>query len=90
MWCYYHPTLLNIIYLLFQQLVLEDILEDMLDFYFYHYYLFLHILTNTKFKYVTSTYYHSWYLVFEFTFSITYFIELLIFSVGVGIYCIKH
>ena len=25
-----------------------------------------HILTNTKFKYVTSTYYHSWHLVFEY------------------------
>jgi len=30
---------------------------------------FSHILTNTKFVHVTSTYYHSWYLVFEFIFS---------------------
>jgi hypothetical protein len=48
-------------------------LKDMLKFYFYHYYLFLHILANTKFNYVTSTYYHSWYLMFEFTFNVTYF-----------------
>ena len=32
-----------------------------------------HILTNTKFKNVSSTYYHSSYLVFEFTFDVTYF-----------------
>jgi hypothetical protein len=31
------------------------------------------ILTNTKFKHVTSTYYHSWYVVFEFTFIVIYF-----------------
>ena len=35
--------------------------------------IFFHILTNTKFVHVTFTYYHSWYLVFEFTFIITYF-----------------
>ena len=29
----------------------------------------VHILTNTKFVHVTSTHYHSWYLVFEFTFN---------------------
>ena len=34
---------------------------------------FFHILTNTEFVHVTFTYYHSWYLVFEFTFSVTYF-----------------
>ena len=31
------------------------------------------MLTNKKFKHVTSIYYHSWYLVFEFTFDVTYF-----------------
>ena len=36
-------------------------------------YPFFHILTNIEFKHVTSTYYHSWYLVFEFTFNDTYF-----------------
>ena len=36
-------------------------------------YRFPHILTNTKFKHVTSTYYHSWYLVFELTFNVTFF-----------------
>ena len=41
------------------QLVLEDMLEDMLEFSFYHRcYLLFHILTNTKSKHVTSTYYH--------------------------------
>jgi hypothetical protein len=34
---------------------------------------FFHILTNTKFVHVTSTYYHSWNLVFEFTINGTYF-----------------
>ena len=32
-----------------------------------------HILTNTKFKHVTSTFYHSSYLVFEYTYNVTYF-----------------
>ena len=31
------------------------------------------MLTNSKFKDVSSTYYHSWYLMFEFTFDVTYF-----------------
>jgi hypothetical protein len=48
-------------------------LEDMLEFFFYHWFLFFITLTNTNFKHVTSTYYHSWYLVFEFTFNINYF-----------------
>ena len=34
--------------------------------------IFVHILTNTKFVHVTSTYDHSWYLVFEFTINVTY------------------
>jgi hypothetical protein len=33
--------------------------------------IFFH--TNTKFVHVIFTYYHSWYLVFEFTFDVTYF-----------------
>ena len=33
---------------------------------------FFHILTNTKFKYVTSTYYDSWYIVYELTSNVTY------------------
>jgi len=37
------------------------------------YILLFHILTNTKFKHVNSTYYHSWSLMFEFTFDVTYF-----------------
>ena len=46
----------------------------MLEFSFYHcQVLFFHILTNTKFKHVTSTYYHSCYLVLEFKFNATYF-----------------
>ena len=55
--------------------MLQNILEDLPKASFYHCYfiLFFHILTDTKFKYVTSTYYHSWYLVIEFTFNITYF-----------------
>ena len=32
-----------------------------------------HILDNSKIKHVTSTYYHSWYLVLEFTFNVTHF-----------------
>ena len=43
---------------------------------------FCHILTNTKFKHVTSTYYHTWYLVFRFTYNVTY----IIFSVCVCIF----
>ena len=38
----------------------------------YYIYIF-HTFTNTKFKHVTSTYYYSCYLVFEFTFNVTYF-----------------
>ena len=34
--------------------------------------ILFHIFTNTKFVHVTSTYYHSWHLVLEFTFIITY------------------
>ena len=34
---------------------------------------FHNILTNTKFKQVTSTYYRSEYLVFAFTINVTYF-----------------
>ena len=48
-------------------------LEDMLEFSFYNRYFMFHIFTNTKFKYVTSKYYWSLYLVFEFTFSVTNF-----------------
>ena len=52
---------------------------------------FLNILSNTKFKHATSTYYHSWYLVFEFTFNVTYFYRVLTFSVCVCIeWYIKH
>jgi hypothetical protein len=36
-------------------------------------FIFLHIFTNTKFVHVTSTYYHSWNSVFEFTINVTYF-----------------
>ena len=43
---------------------------------------FFHILTITKFKHVTSTYYHGCSILFEFTFNVT-FIGLLIFSVCV-------
>jgi len=35
------------------------------------------IFTNTKLKMVTSTYYHSWYLVFEFTFDAPYFYRVI-------------
>ena len=38
---------------------------------------FFHILTYTKFKYVTSAYYHSWYLVFEITFDVTYYYRVI-------------
>jgi len=67
------------------QLVLDIMLEDMLKFSFYPCSCFFcfsfHILTNCKFKHVTSTYYYNWYLVFQFTFNITTFIGLLTFSV---------
>jgi hypothetical protein len=53
----------------------------MLKFLFYH--CFFHILTNTKFKHVTSPYYHSLYLVFEFTFDVTYFHRII------GILCMR-
>ena len=46
-------------------------------------FLVFHILTNTKFKHVTPTYYHSWYLVFEFTFMITCFHMVIDISVRV-------
>jgi hypothetical protein len=36
-------------------------------------FLFISLLSNTKFVHVTSTYYHSWNLVFEFTVNVTYF-----------------
>jgi hypothetical protein len=45
----------------------------------------MNILTNTKFEHVTSTYYHSQYLVFEFAFKLLTFIGLLILSVCVRI-----
>ena len=35
--------------------------------------VFFNIFTNTKFVHVTSIYYHSSYLVFEFTFDVTFF-----------------
>ena len=54
------------------QLVLDDTLEDVLNFSFYNCYSFFHVLNNTQFKHITSTYYHSSYLVFEFTFNVTY------------------
>ena len=50
--------------------MLEDVLDDSLPFI--NVVLVFHILTNTKFKHVTSTYYHSCYLVFEFTFDVNY------------------
>jgi hypothetical protein len=57
--------------------VLEEIVEDMLEFSFYHYVCacvrVFHILTNTKFKHVPSTYYPSWYSMVEFKFNVTYF-----------------
>ena len=53
--------------------MLKNMLEDMMEFSFYHCYLFFYILINTKFKHVTSTYYHSWYLEFEFMFYVPYF-----------------
>jgi hypothetical protein len=34
---------------------------------------FFYILINIKFKHVTSTCYHRLYLVFEFSFNVTYF-----------------
>ena len=57
-----------------------------------YYILFFHILTNTKFIHATSTYYHRWYLVFEFTFNVTYCTRLYLvyqtlntlFSVATG------
>ena len=69
--------------------MIENIFADLLEFTFYHrdffYFflnVFLHILTNTQFKHVTSTHYHiSWYLVFEFTFNVTYFHRVI------DIYC---
>ena len=64
------------------QLELEYMLEDVLEFSLYHCYFF-HIFTNTNFKHVTSTYYDSWYLVFEFIFNVTYFHRV------VGISCMR-
>ena len=53
-------------------------LEDMLEFSFYHcYFYFFQILTNIKFKHVTTTYCHSSYLVFEFTFNVTCFHKII-------------
>ena len=43
--------------------------KNMLEFSFYHCYF----LTNIESKHVTSTYHPSWYLVFEFTYNVTYF-----------------
>ena len=34
-------------------------------------FIYIYILTNAKFKHVTSTYYHSWYLVYAFIFSVS-------------------
>ena len=59
--------------------MLEDMLEDVMEFSFYHCYIPFSISLLTlnpylSFKHVTSTYnYHNWYLVFEFTFDVTYF-----------------
>ena len=53
--------------------MLKYMLEDVLEFSLYHCYSFFHVLTDTKIKHVSSTYYHSWYLVFESTFDVTYF-----------------
>ena len=55
------------------QLVLEDMLKDVLEFSFLSLLFFFYIPINIEFQHVTSTYYHSWYLVFEFTFNVTYF-----------------
>ena len=44
-------------------LVLEDLLEDMFEFFFiiciFFILYFFHVLTNTKLRHVTSTYFHS-------------------------------
>ena len=39
----------------------------------------IHVLTNTKFVHVTSTYYRSWILVFVFTSNVTYFHRVSVF-----------
>ena len=56
--------------------MLEDMLEDICwSFHFIIvviFFIFLN-LTNTKFKHVTSTFYHGWFLVFEFATHVTYF-----------------
>ena len=52
--------------------MLENMLEDVLEFSFLSLlFFFSHILTNIEFKHVTSTYYHSWYLIYI-DFDITY------------------
>ena len=59
----------------------------MLKFSFHHYYFIFHILTNTKFKQVT-TIVDIWCLSLHLM--LRTFIELLIFSVCVRVECIKH
>ena len=45
------------------QLVLECMLEDVLEFSFYHSYFLFHTHTDTDVKHVTSTYYHNWHSI---------------------------
>jgi len=52
-------------------------LKDMLEFSFLSLLFNFHIFTNTKFKHDTFMYYHSWYLVFEFTFIVIYFHRII-------------
>ena len=55
------------------------VLKDMLQFSCYHLYYYFPLFTNTKFKHVPFTYYHSWLIVFEFTFNVTYFHRIIDF-----------
>ena len=77
-----HPTLLNT---KFQRYVSRyaGILHSSLLFVF-------HIHINIKYKHVTSTYYHSWYLVFEFTFNVIDFHRIIDIYLCVCIVCFKR
>ena len=55
-----------------------------------HCYIFFHILANTKSKHVTFTYDHSRYLVFEFTFDVTYFRRVIDIQSMSSNQCIKQ
>jgi len=63
--------------------MLEVKLKDMLEFLSFIIVIFIsfYILTKIKSEHVTSTYYQSWYLVFEFIFNVTYFHRVI------DIYC---